>query len=77
MFAAKKLAAIASDKLLELCLNDNRIKNRLHIELDLQIFLEGLLCEYVKYCRGYSEVTLDDLYAYTKFRVTNFLTLHA
>lgn len=77
LFAAKKLAAIASDKLLELCLNDNRIKNRLHIELDLQIFLEGLLCEYVKYCRGYSEVTLDDLYAYTKFWVTNFLTLHA
>lgn len=73
LFAAKKLTVIASGKLLELCLNDNRIKNRIHIELDLQIFLDGLLCEYVKYCRGYTDKTLDDLYEYTKYWVDNFL----
>ena len=32
-----------------------------------------ILCEYVKYCRGYSAKTLDDLYEYTKFWVSNFL----
>lgn len=77
LFAAKKLTAIASGKLLELCHNDSRIRNRTHIELELQIFLEGILCEYVKYCRGYSMKNLDDLYDYTKFWVKNFAVLRA
>lgn len=77
LFAAKNLTAIASGKLLELCRNDGRIKERTHLELDLQIFLEGLLCEYVKYCRGYSAKTLDDLYEYTKYWVTNFLEVRS
>ncbi len=73
LFAAKKLTAIASGKLLELCHNDSRIVNRAYIDLDIQIFLEGLLCEYVKYCRGYTSTTLDDLYEYTKYWVLNFI----
>lgn len=77
LFAAKKLTAIASGKLLELSLNDRRIKNHTYLELDIDVFLEGLLCEYVRYCRGYSAKTLDDLYAYTKFWVTNFLSHRA
>lgn len=77
LFAAKKLTAIASGKLLELCYQDQRIRDRTHIELELQVFLEGLLCEYVKYCRGYSDKTLDDLYAYTKYWVTNFVARRA
>lgn len=74
LFAAKKLTGIASGKLLELCNGDERIMNRKYIELEIQIFLEGILCEYVKYCRGYSAKTLDDLYAFTKFWVSNFLS---
>lgn len=73
LFAAKKLTAVASAKLLELCRGDARIKNSTYIELDLQIFLEGLLCEYVKYCRGYSQKNLDDLYEYTKYWVNDFI----
>lgn len=76
-FAAKKLTTIASAKLLELCLNDSRIIKREYVEFDIQIFLEGLFCEYVRYCRGYSLKTLDDLYAYTKFWVTNFIKSRA
>lgn len=72
LFAAKKLTAIASGKLLELCLGDSRIKDHTYLEMDIQIFLEGLLCEYVKCCRGYSAKTLDDLYAYTKYWVSGF-----
>lgn len=75
LFAAKKLTAIATGKLLELCNGDSRIQNRDYIELEIQIFLEGILCEYVKYCRGYTAKTLDDLYDYTRFWVTNFLRL--
>lgn len=73
LFAAKKLTAIASGKLLELCHADGCIRDRSFIELELQIFLDGLLCEYVKYCRGYSPTTLDDLYTYTKYWVKCFL----
>lgn len=74
LFAAKKLTAIASGKLLELCLNDPRIKDRTYVDFDIQIFLEGFFCEYVRYCRGYSDKTLDDLYAYTKYWVTSFIS---
>lgn len=73
LFAGKKFSSIASRKLLELCLSDVRIVDRAYIETELEIFLEGLLCEYVKLCRGYSQKTLDDLYDYTKYWVKNFL----
>lgn len=77
LFAAKKLTAIASGKLLELCHQDSRITNRTYMELDIQIFLEGMVCEYVRYCRGYTDETLDSLYAYTKFWVHQFLCRHS
>lgn len=74
IFAAKKLTAIASGKLLELCRSDSRIKDRAFVEFDIQIFLDGIFCEYIKYCRGYSMTTLDDLYEYTKFWVEKFIS---
>lgn len=77
LFAAKKLTTIASAKLIELARCDNRIKNSAYLELDIVIFLEGTLCEYVKYCRGYSAITLDDLYEYTKYWVTDFIDRHS
>lgn len=77
IFTAKKLTDVASGKLLELCLNDSRIKNRTYAELDIRIFVEGLFCEYAKYCRGYSAKTLNDLYDYTKFWVSNFISMRS
>lgn len=73
IFAAKKLTAIASKKILELCRDSDDIKNTEFIEVEIQLFLEGLFCEYMKYCRAYSDVTLDDLYEYTKYWVSNFV----
>lgn len=75
LFAAKKLSSIASNKLLELCLNDSRLKDREYVDLDIQIFIEGILCEYVKCCRGFSAKTLDDLYDYTKYWVSGFISM--
>lgn len=77
LFAAKKLTTIASGKLLELCLNDSRLTNRTYLEIEIQVFLDGILCEYVKCCRGYSTKTLDDLYAYTKYWITHFVNRHS
>lgn len=72
LFTAKKLAAIASNKFLELCYESPYLKNRDYLELEINVFLEGLMCEYVRYCRGYSVVRLDDLYAYTREWVARF-----
>ncbi len=77
IFAAKKLTAIASGKLLELCCDDARIKNRAYIELELRIFLDGLFAEYVKCCRGYSDSGIDELYEYTKYWVNNFILIRS
>lgn len=77
LFAAKKLTTIGQTKLVELCRKDSRIRDYPYFEMDLQIFVEGLLCEYVKCCRGYSETTLDDLYAYTKYWVRRFIELRS
>ena len=65
LFAVKRLALLSSNKCLELCLNDRRLKNRDFLELDITIFIEGLLMEYVKNSRGQSAVTPDQLKEYT------------
>ncbi len=77
LFAVKKLSALATEKLVELCHADPRIRDKRFLSLSLQVFLEGILCAYVKSCRGYSDVTLDDLYAYTKYWVENFIATRA
>ena len=71
LFAAKKLTTIASNKFLEICNNDKSVTNKEHIALEINVFIDGLLCEYVKYCRGYSDVTPDKLYDYTKYWIKN------
>ena len=73
LFVAKKLTTIASNKFLEIFSNDPRIHNRRFIELEINIFIEGILCEYVKYCRGMSMVQLDSMYAFTKIWMRDFL----
>lgn len=72
LFTAKKLTTIATNKLLELCNRDARVKNKEYLMLDIAVFVEGLLCEYVKYCRGLSPMGLDDLYAFTKQWIRDF-----
>ncbi len=73
VFVAKKLTPIVSKKLIELCQNDPRIKKHEYIEIEIRIFLEGLFCEYMRYCRESSTKTLDELYAYTKYWVSDFI----
>lgn len=65
LFAVKRLATLASNKCLELCLSDKRLKNREFLELEITLFIEGLLMEYIKYCRGQSAVEPEKLKEYT------------
>ena len=72
IFTAKKLTTIATNKFLELCHHNALVKNKEYIDLDIAVFIDGILCEYVKYCRGLSAVKLDDLYAFTKQWLKDF-----
>lgn len=66
LFSAKRLTTLGVNKLLELINSDTNIKNRDFIEMEISIFLEGLICEYIKYCRGLTSFTPTDLYTYSK-----------
>lgn len=72
LFAAKKLTDLVSGKLMELFNEDKDFIDRQFANVEINIFVEGLTCEYVKYCRGYSAVTLEELYSYTKRWVQRF-----
>ena len=75
LFAAKRLTLLAANKFLELSNRDDcYIKDKRHIALEINIFIDGLLCEYVKMCRGYASTDLDELYDYTKMWVKNFFS---
>ncbi len=66
LFYASKFIVLVCNKFLELVYNDKRIKNHDNIELEIRVFFEGSLFEYVKYCRGQSAFTLDDLHVFAK-----------
>ena len=73
IFTAKKLTTIACNKFYELCLADKRIADRNLLLLDIGIFVDGITCEYVKMCRNYTSVTLEELYEFTKIWFRSFV----
>lgn len=72
LFAIKKLTTLASNKFLEICNKDKRIIHREYIELEINVFIEGITCEYVKYCRGFTSDTPEKHYEYIKYWIRNF-----
>ena len=77
IFAAKKLTTIACNKFYELCLADKRIADRNLLFLDISIFVDGITCEYVKMCRNYTSVTLEELFEFTKIWFRSFTARRA
>lgn len=63
---AKKLTTLSVNKLISIAEEDTKIVNRKFIELEISVFIQGLLLEYVKYCRGLNKFTLEDLTEYGK-----------
>lgn len=66
LFSAEKLSTLVINKLLELCNSGKDIKDKRFLEVELSVFVEGLLCEYVKYCRGLTAVSSEQLYNFAK-----------
>lgn len=71
-FTTKKLSLLAYNKILDLCLKSPKLKNRENIEVEINIFIQGLLWEYINFCRGYSNNDIDTLYNYTKTWLKDF-----
>lgn len=65
LFTAKRMCNIACAKLLEICNANPKYINKKHLEIELNVFVSGLIFEYVRYCRGTSTATLYDLYDFT------------
>ena len=76
IFTAGKLVTLVENKLLELCNRNRNLKNREFIETEINVFVEGLIFEYIKYCRGMTSVTPEKLYAYTKEWHRRFTEYH-
>lgn len=76
-FFLTEYVKIVSNKFLEICINSPKIKKRTNLQLEINIFLEGLVFEYIKYCRELSQYTLIDLYNYSKIWFNNFVELRS
>lgn len=74
LLAANKMTTIATNKFFELAnRSGSLIKDKRHLAMEINIFIDGLLFEYVKICRGVSSNTLNDLYDYTKMWIKNMV----
>lgn len=71
-FTAKKLSILGSEKMLDMCLKSPNLKNKDYMETEINISIQGLLWEYTKICRDSSNISLDELYSYTKAWLKNF-----
>ena len=76
LFSAKKLATLGINKFMELINSDPHIIKRDFIELEISIFIEGLLSEYVKYCRGLTSIDPNELSTYAKVWYEKFMKEH-
>lgn len=66
IFAIRKLIDILSTQLINIYKEHGNYTSNRFVELEINIFVEGTLYEYVKSCRGYSNYNLDDLEDYCK-----------
>ena len=73
LLSARKLADLFISKILELCYADKNLRDKNCLAVEIRIFVEGMTFEFVRYCRGYSDVGTDELYLYTKDWLKRFL----
>lgn len=72
LFAVRKLIYILSDQLINLYNSTPKTRDDKFVELEIYIFVEGTLFEYIKSCRSYSKYNLDDLEEYCRIWYKNF-----
>lgn len=59
-----KLNELFKEQLISLSHKSNNLRNQKYMDLEINIFTDGMLYGYLKYCRGYGNYTLDDFEGY-------------
>lgn len=62
LFAASKLAEYAEKRVLAYAAERLIIPDPKMFEIETDVFIQGLTWEYIKYCRGLTKISLDDIY---------------
>ncbi len=71
---AGRISNLAKSKLMEICNTDPKVKNRLNLETEISVLVDGMLSQYVKYFRKATNVTLEDLREFNKEWIQDFFT---
>lgn len=59
---AGRIGNLAKSKFFELCNNDSAIVNKSGMEVEISVIIDGMLCQYIRYCRQSTNVTLEKLH---------------
>lgn len=68
-----RIAKIAKNKFYELSCNNPSIVSREHMELEISVVIDGIVFQYIKYCRKMTSVTIDEMRLFAKNWCTNFI----
>ncbi len=74
LYAANKLAESAEKRVLSYAFEKLVISDPKTFEIETDIFIQGLTWEYIKYCRGLTKISLDDIYEVAKKWCAEFIS---
>lgn len=62
---ASRIGNLAKSKCFELCNNDPSVTEKDGMEVEISVIIDGILCQYIRFCRHATTVTLEKLHAFT------------
>ena len=74
LYAANKLAESAEKRVLSYAFEKLVISDPKTFEIETDIFIQGLTWEYIKYCRGLTKISLDDIYEVARKLCAEFIS---
>ena len=74
LYAANKLAESAEKRVLSYAFEKLVISDPKTFEIETDIFIQGLTWEYIKYCRGLTKISLDDIYEVARKWCAEFIS---
>ncbi len=70
---ASRIGNLAKSKFYELCNNDAGIVNKEGMEVEISVFMDGVMCQYIRYCRQSTNITIDKLHDFCITWIGDFL----
>ena len=74
---AKRVVDNLSEAFLRECEENPKIADKENLKVEINVFLNGVVTEYVKYCRGLSAAKPEEISRYVKSWYRNFLFLRS